>query len=455
MAIRYTDSSISAAQSTANTGLSPLSPKRLPSDHTISSGDEVWLKGGGPDYIMPAAAIPCQWSSILNGAVRRWPGTPKPVVRHPDPGDLGTQGRVFALGSGGNWTVEGIVFNGCAAACANMNTGSGTGILTLLNNEVYNCSMTYYASASGYMTAFAAGGTSALAEVYAIGNVIDGTGSDQMWFRATNKAEVAYNTLLNPSLLDALGDNIQFFESCTDLWVHHNYIDHKNVDSKQAFIQSLGFSGTTRFEDNMVRGFVGSGSSELHTAVYSDQKLLCRRNYIESATSSIYYGTNGTVIEANVIRGGNGRTNTGHIWGATITDLRIEHNLLIKAFGSADTGEAAIRSTTSSASIITRNNIIDGFQRGIRRGASSVESNNLFWNVATPVIDSAGSTPLSAVNPVLLNPMYRDRDRPWIGLSPGSPVRGAGTYIQGARDRFGRKYGVRPNIGPWAVLPSR
>lgn len=402
MTIRYTDSSISAAQSAANNGLTPLTPKRLPSDHTIVSGDEVWLKGGGPDYVMPATAIPCNWVSVLNGAVLGWPGTPKPVVRHPNVGDLGTQARVFRLGDGGNWTVQDIIFRNCGGACANMNAGGGTGILTVRGVEVYNCGTVFYPSASGYLTNIGAGGTSALAEVYMFDSVFDGAGSDQCFFRASNRIEVAHNTFRNPSLNDDQGDNLQIFESCTDLWVHHNFFDHRNRDSKQCFIQSLGFAGVTRFEHNEVQGWQGEVSAQ-HNAVYSDQRLICRSNYIKTTASAVYYGTAGTRVHGNVIEMGGGRLNTGGVWGATVVDVRVFNNTMLKTIPGTDVGDAAIRSTTSNATIVSRNNIIVGFRRGIRRGALSVEENNCIFGAENAVVN-ASAVGIAQTSPVSVDP---------------------------------------------------
>jgi hypothetical protein len=56
-------------------------------------------------------------------------------------------------------------------------------------------------------------------------------------------------------------------------------------------------------------------------------------------------------------------------------------------------------------------------------------------------------------NYLATNPLFVDSSKPWLGLKPGSPCQSAGAYIQGAKDRFGRRYLIPPNIGPWAVLP--
>lgn len=66
--------------------------------------------------------------------------------------------------------------------------------------------------------------------------------------------------------------------------------------------------------------------------------------------------------------------------------------------------------------------------------------------------NGAGHTnTVTNTNGITADPLFLDRSRPWLGLASTSPCRGAGAYVQGARDRFGRRYAER-NIGPWAVL---
>lgn len=86
---------------------------------------------------------------------------------------------------------------------------------------------------------------------------------------------------------------------------------------------------------------------------------------------------------------------------------------------------------------------------GIIAASSGVTaSNNLTYGNG-----SGHTNTVTNANAVLADPLFVDVNRPWTGLSPSSPCRGAGTYIQGARDRFGRRY-VERNIGPWAVLEA-
>lgn len=73
------------------------------------------------------------------------------------------------------------------------------------------------------------------------------------------------------------------------------------------------------------------------------------------------------------------------------------------------------------------------------------EGNLVFGN-------GVGGTVANMTAPVsTADPLFIDEDKPWLGLRPGSPCRGAGVYVQGARDRFDRPYGDR-HIGPWADL---
>lgn len=64
---------------------------------------------------------------------------------------------------------------------------------------------------------------------------------------------------------------------------------------------------------------------------------------------------------------------------------------------------------------------------------------------------SGGVTNVTSTGAVSGDPLFVDESRPWLGLKPGSPAWRAGAVIQGARDRFGRRYPNPSHIGPWAV----
>ena len=129
----------------------------------------------------------------------------------------------------------------------------------------------------------------------------------------------------------------------------------------------------------------------------------------------------------------------------------VDHNVILRDAGADDVADAAIRNNTSSAACRYRNNIIVGFDAGVRRGALAVENGNLFWQVGQAVVDAAGSAIASGALSKVGDPLFLDPERPWLGLRPDSPCWHAGVFIQGAKDRYGRMYPVPSHIGPWAV----
>lgn len=117
--------------------------------------------------------------------------------------------------------------------------------------------------------------------------------------------------------------------------------------------------------------------------------------------------------------------------------------------------------------VAARNNIAMGGERGFyteNSGAGAItnysEVDNLSYgatmNWAGGNEPTSGTPTITARSPAASNltadPLFADNSRPWLGLKPGSPCQSAGAYIQGARDRFGRRYTTPPNIGPWAVI---
>ena len=80
--------------------------------------------------------------------------------------------------------------------------------------------------------------------------------------------------------------------------------------------------------------------------------------------------------------------------------------------------------------------------------AGVTAANNLTFGNA-----SGATASVTNASGVTSDPLFVDPSKPWLGLKPGSPCQSAGAYIQGAKDRFGRRYLNPPNIGPWAILP--
>lgn len=107
-------------------------------------------------------------------------------------------------------------------------------------------------------------------------------------------------------------------------------------------------------------------------------------------------------------------------------------------------GSATANNSTVSNSIV----VGDGNSFGVYFDSATgcVAQSNLIFGVADAVF---GGTETGTVT---TDPLFVDLTQPWLGLKPGSPCQSAGAYIQGAKDRFGRRYLNPPNIGPWAVI---
>lgn len=84
-------------------------------------------------------------------------------------------------------------------------------------------------------------------------------------------------------------------------------------------------------------------------------------------------------------------------------------------------------------------------------GAASTVSNNDAYICTNALVDASYAVQMAAAS-ITTDPLFVDPTRPWLGLKLGSPCQSAGAYIQGAKDRFGRRYLNLPNIGPWAIL---
>jgi hypothetical protein len=99
------------------------------------------------------------------------------------------------------------------------------------------------------------------------------------------------------------------------------------------------------------------------------------------------------------------------------------------------------------ANVAVRNNIFTGAGVSVfdTVDAWTLENNNCFFGMAAAVNHTMGA------NNITSDPLFIDPAKPWLGLKPDSPTWRAGAHVQGARDRYNRRYSIPPNIGPWAV----
>ena len=341
-------------------------------------------------------------------------------------------------------TNGGIVGSGLVAA-----TGKGANLL-LIGVVAYDCNWNF--------VRINVGGSQAPDSFRMLGCDLDRIGEDGI-FGGASQFEVAYSSIKNPSRNTTTGDCIGFFNADpTRAWIHHNYLFHP-LNYKQVVIfdpTNVG-AGMGIVEDNVMIGYCGENSTN-HVIFNTEVPTILRRNYMMGAGILIAFNADACVAEANIceIRGYRpGSTATEGSVQFFSSNTRVDHNLFLadRVYDQSATGYLVSTGSGRSGNAF-RNNILMNIAKGVQRGNGTTLalSNNCLYNVATPYVDHLGGA-ISSTNDLLADPRLRDLKAPWLGLESSSPCRGAGAYVQGARDRFGRRYAER-NIGPWAVLEA-
>lgn len=142
----------------------------------------------------------------------------------------------------------------------------------------------------------------------------------------------------------------------------------------------------------------------------------------------------------------------GAIWGGSGIGIKVIGNTIARPPGSTvDLNDCAIRIPTSNATSEIRNNLIVGWNVGIRRGALTVESNNSFWNVGVPVQDAAAATISPAVSDITIDPKVNSKYVPLIG----SPLIAAGLNTGYTRDVNSKQRPRVPTIGAYDIARLR
>lgn len=283
------------------------------------------------------------------------------------------------------------------------------------------------------------------------GCTFDGICNDAISIVSSGRVVITNNTIRNVSVNAANGDCIAVSGDCT-LIVTGNNCDKTSRDTKQCLIHDGGTGvGYAYIADNVFNGYFGSDSVN-HTAVYVSLPGIITRNRIKSWRSGVFANVAGLRIANNVIEQGGGSANTGAVWGS-FAGMVVENNTIIRLEGT-ELSDAAIRNNTSDAGNKYRNNVIVGFSRGIRKGALAVETNNVFWQVGTPVIDASAVTVAPHASDISGDPGLSDGYRP----ETGAAVLAVGAHLgygQSMRDADGNQRPNPPSIGAYDVATLR
>lgn len=268
----------------------------------------------------------------------------------------------------------------------------------------------------------------------------------EMFDNDTITSTISHNNVYgNGASLD-IDSHSLWIGNCFGVVVEHNYVhdnfayaNYSTGSGVGIFVDYNGVSATGG-ERCVVRGNVvarqyGGGT----TAITPSAAIMVLNN----AT---------TRVESNVSVG----CRQGIVIGPAGTDgTLVRNNALLDCteFGICNHGSGTTNTTV-------QNNIVSGAAVGIfaatAGAAGFAESNNDVHDCTVPRANGTYSSPTGtslAATDITTDPLFVDPSKPWLGLKPGSPCQSAGAYIQGAKDRFGRRYINPPNIGPWAVIP--
>jgi len=211
-----------------------------------------------------------------------------------------------------------------------------------------------------------------------------------------DNVEIAYNRIWNISVGGLFGDNIQVacgVISANNCWVHHNWCDHTNQDSKQCIILSTGPGGITGgvVEDNICLGYINSIN---HKTVYSDSaNSIWRRNLIfngwwgaqmaDSATGAVFESN--LIVLSSVLTSGTAKPR-GLMLSAI--NQQVYNNTII----SLDKVSQAVGIEQQNyVGIIIKNNIVTGWKFGIMKHLSNpaTETYNCLYNNTSNVVSEA------------------------------------------------------------------
>jgi len=445
MATLYYD--FSAATNGSGTAASPRNTWATP-----GNGDVIRIKRGNTWV----RASQLNLSTFTGLTIEAWynsdgsddPSQPKPIITH-------TAASTFAWNFQGDGThrLFDLNFVNCSTNTNGGVIGSGLVAATSVNAsiEVHRCD---FSGISHNAIRFSGTGAAAAPRCVVKFCTFDNIGEDAVYGGALY-FEVAYNRMTRLSMGTDSGDGVGFLGVDPVLaWVHHNYIDHSDVDSKHCVIIDAvtAHAGLAIIEDNHLIGF-GSSTVEAgsHTVVNGDAKMIVRRNRIESAGIAVNLAGNASELYSNLILPKNVRAAstgivavqsnnclvTGNTWGA-VSSL------------SASARGVDIASGTSGTAV--RNNAFLDIPLAVRSAgtaANPTASNNAFWGVTTQY--SSAGDPFSGANDITADPLLTDTYRP----KPGSPLLGAGTHLGYTRDIDRKQRPNPPAIGAYDAATLR
>lgn len=426
----------------AGSGTSPLNTRNtIPNG---SPGDFIYFPGGSTQVLNSQVGIVT--ANITWGSFPTAAGTQATIVSN------ATNFGLINIDNSGLTTFQDLVFlnfmgmatNGGAITCSVNGTTGRASNLRLLRCTFRRVGWNAI-RINGTNTATAA------STFESTGCVYDDIGEDCV-FGAALDYTFDRNICTRLSMRGSTGDAVGFINGDPVIVrVRGNYIDHRDVDSRQCIIvDTTSGGGHAIIEDNVLLGW-GSPSaaptSHSIIIVTNGARRTIRRNRIFSF--GVTFGLNNALDEAtdNVIFLGN-VSGMGSALAITANGAKFYGNTVVAVAPLPANTPAVVMGSGGGTSTEVRGNLFVNFPRGIQSDIASNPtcSRNGYQNVAAPRIGQSGAfSETGAVegSDLLLTSDYRPR--------LGSPLIGAGPHLGYRRDAAGVMRRNPPCIGAYDV----
>ena len=335
---------------------------------------------------------------------------------------------VFNISNNTNYVIDGLRINYAgshATPIAVGSTSTSSGPITIQRVELSHDIAVVNAAAQGIQ--IGNGSPVSIERVTVRWCYIHDIATDAIFYAGGSAGfDIAHNVIERVSMTSANGDGIQITGPVTNGLVRHNYVDHRDIDSKQSIICSSSSGSGLLIEGNHCYGYEGGAN---HTAIYtSHPNSVVRCNYVTGGVNGINMeGTNGLATGnvimclANVSSG----KYSGFRIGATGVPQIIEGNTIVKTATKTANASTALDHLNSAYTITFRNNLVMGFDQGLTLSASGyTESNNAFWD------NTSNSNRSLGAGDVTDDPIVSGSYKPMHG----SPLLSAGYHRAYTRD---------------------
>jgi hypothetical protein len=432
--------------SDSNAGTSENLPRATP---PASSNGDVWLFKRGETYVRTSQLSTGAATGMTLGAY----GTgemPIITLQAASTNALNIQGD-------GTHFIRDLWFKDCTTNTHGRVIGFGpiTGPGYFASGEITNCKFT-----GCNWNAIAGGATStALASkrIVVKNCTFDNIGED-CFYGSALYLEVAYNRMTNMSTNFSdggigYGDGVGFLGADPDLvWIHHNYIDHSNLDTKQCIIvdTSTG-AGTAIIEFNELIGFGTDAVPGItHSVVVTDCFTIARGNKIRAGGLALTLTVANSQAYGNIVNLVN--SNVGSpIFAMTGNSCKVINNTF-RSFKTLNANQKIVVQGALVSNGVVQNNVFVNVPIAIQSDNASnnpTATYNCFYQVTTPRRDQAGAA-FAGGNDITADPLLQSDG----SIPASSPCATAGTYVSGVTLANGR---LRPNFTPigayMAVLP--